>query len=88
MYDIKKRIFINDNFAKLKSVSKVQKAYRSTYKSKSAPSYSVIMNIVRNYQQSGSVARKPVLSIKRTVRTDDHIKSINESYKVPRSFKL
>ena len=65
MYDIKKRIFINDSFTRLKSVSKVQKAYRSNYKSKSAPSYSVIMNIVRNYNQSGSVARKPVLSRKK-----------------------
>lgn len=80
MYSLEKRIFLNDNFQKFKSISKVQKAYRSTYKSKSAPSYSVIMNIVNNYKKTGSVARKRIASRRRTVRTDELIESIRLLY--------
>ena len=64
-YDLKKRIFLNDKFLVTNSIALVQKAYRSKYKSSTAPSRSTILGIVDNYKNSGSVDQKRVVAKKR-----------------------
>jgi len=51
MYNTEKRIFLNNSFQKLRSIAKVQRAYRTKYVCSSAPSGSVIKNIVSNYKK-------------------------------------
>jgi len=80
MYDLEKRIFLNDNYQKHKSISKVQKAYRTKYKSKTAPSASVIINIANNYKTTGSVQRRRCVTRKRTVRTHDLINDLKNLF--------
>ena len=76
MYDPDIRVFLNNKYIEYKSIVKVQRAYRSKYKSKSAPSGSVIKNIHNNYLKTGSVGRKLITSREKTVRTDDLINAI------------
>ena len=49
-------------------------------KSKRAPTPTTILNIVNNYNKTGSVDRKRILARKRTVRTDDLINSIKNLF--------
>ena len=68
--------FWSKNIIELKNYTLVKRAYRTKNKSKKGPATSTVMNIVNNFQKSGSVDRKRVLLRKRTVRTDDLINSI------------
>jgi len=76
MYDNEIRIFLNNKYIEYQSIVKVQRAYRKKFKSKSAPSRSVIKSINNNYLKTGTVARKLIASRKKTVRTDDLIEDI------------
>ena len=45
-YDFQKRIFLLKNYNKFENISAVQRAYRTKYQNETAPSRSVIFNIV------------------------------------------
>ena len=73
-YDLEKRVFLNEKFIKTQNMALVQSSFKAKYRSKQAPSRSTILNINKNYINTGSVGRKQIIANKRTVRTDDLIK--------------
>lgn len=54
-FDLKKRVFLMKNWYKFESISIVQRAFRTEYKNETAPSYTVIKNIISNFEKTGSV---------------------------------
>jgi len=54
-YDLKKRIFLLKTYYEFKSIAIVQSKYRVEYNEKTAPNDSVIRNIVRSFEKTGSV---------------------------------
>ncbi len=79
-YSIEKRIFLNNEFTKKNNITLVQRAFRTKFKSQTAPDRKTIKNIVNNYNKTGSVDRKQVVGKKRNVRTDELVKSIKNFY--------
>ena len=79
-YDLQKRIFLNGKFLTTNSIALVQRAYRTKYKSKTVPSRSTILGIVNNYKKTGSVDRKRIIARKKTARTEELIKSVENLY--------
>lgn len=75
-YELDKRIFLNDKYIQTQSIVLVQRAYRTKYKSKTAPSATTILNIAKNYKQTGSVDRKRIVGKKKTAHTSELVKSI------------
>ena len=79
-YDLEKRIFLNNKFSVTKSIASVQRAYRAKYRSKTVPGRNTILGIVNNYKNSGSVDKKRIITRKKTVRTDELIKSVENLF--------
>jgi len=87
-YDLEKRVFLNEKFIKTQNIALVQSSFKAKYRSKQAPSRSTILNINKNYINTGSVGRKQIIAKKRTVRTDDLIKSIKNLFLEDRKLSL
>ena len=85
-YDLEKRVFLNEKFIKTQNIALVQSSFKDKYRSKQAPSQSTILN--KNYKNTGSVGRKQIIAKKRTVRTDDLIKSIKNLFLEDRKLSL
>ena len=62
--DVEKRIFLKNKYNELKNITLVQRAYRKNYKCKQTPGSNTILNIVNNYNNTGSVDRKRVVNKK------------------------
>lgn len=58
-YDIEKRTFLERKFSELKSVTAVQRAFRTRFKSRSAPSFTTIKDIAKKFESTGSVQDLP-----------------------------
>ena len=58
-YNIQERVFLVKKFYELKNISMVQIAWRSNFKTKTAPSDTAIKNIVTNFETRGSVSHVP-----------------------------
>lgn len=54
-YDIQKRTFLERKFSQLKSVTAVQRAFRSRYKTRNAPTANTIKDIAKKFESTGSV---------------------------------
>ena len=54
-YNLKTRIFLVKKFYQFGCISVVQRAFRTEYKNESAPSHSIIKNIISNFEKTGSV---------------------------------
>ena len=67
---------MHEKYVELKNFVKVQRAYRTKYERRKAPAVSKIKNMIQNLQKTVWIVPKSVTSKKRTVRTDDLIKSI------------
>ena len=50
-YDIEKRTFLERKFTELKSVTAVQRAFRTRFKSRSAPSGQTIKDIAKKFEE-------------------------------------
>ena len=53
-YDVKKRIFLVKKFYQFWSISVLQRSFRTEYKNESAPSHSIIKNIISNFEKTDS----------------------------------
>ena len=58
-YDILQRVFLVSKYYEFKSMSKVINAWNTKYKNSDPPSHSTILNIVSNFEKTGSVAYVP-----------------------------
>ena len=58
-FDVEKRIFSTKKLYELKSVTLVQRAYRSEYKKKKCPTKSTILNLSRKFDRTGSLLDLP-----------------------------
>ena len=58
-YNLVQRVFLVKSVYELKEISLVQRAFRTEYLNDSTPSYSVIKNILSNFEKYGSVAHVP-----------------------------
>ena len=58
-YNIQERVFLVKKYYESHNITSVQKAYRSNFKNSDAPSWSVIKNIISNFEKSGSVGHVP-----------------------------
>lgn len=76
MYNLQIRQFLYEKYIELKNLTKVQRAYRTKYKTSRAPCRFTILNIARNFQNTGYVGRKRVHARRKHVRTDELIKSV------------
>ena len=56
---LKKRIFFTKQLYELKSVTLVQRAYRSEYKNKKCPTKATILNLSRKFDRTGSLLDLP-----------------------------
>ena len=74
-YDIPERVFIVKKYYELKNPVLVQRAYRTKYKNKKAPSPIVISNIISVFEETGSVA---FLSQKRKTISAKRIEAKNQ----------
>ena len=54
-YTLKERLFLVKTYYKYENISAVQSAYRREFKTKQAPSHSVIKNIISRFEKTGSV---------------------------------
>ena len=64
-YTHEKRFFLASKYARLENVTLVQRAYRSKYKTNTAPSHSVIMNIYNNFRKTGNLSYNCPISKKK-----------------------
>ena len=71
-----KQHFLVEQINELKNYTIFQRVYRTKYKSKKGLATRTIKSLVCNFQNIGSVGRKPALSRERTLWTDDLINSI------------
>lgn len=58
-YNLKKRIFLVQKYYELKEICLIQRSFRSEFKNVRAPSRSVIINIISNFEKTGSVLNTP-----------------------------
>lgn len=58
-FDVEKRIFFTKKLYELKSVTLVQRAYRSEYKNKKCPTKATILNLSRKFDRTGSLLDLP-----------------------------
>jgi hypothetical protein len=58
-YDLKKSLFMAKNFDKFRKISSVQRAWRTKFKSKDAPSRHVILFNYNKLENTGSVNHLP-----------------------------
>ena len=58
-YNNHERVFLVKKYYESHNITSVQKAYRSNFKNSDAPSWSVIKNIISNFEKSGSVGHVP-----------------------------
>ena len=58
-YNLVQRVFLVKMVYELKEISLVQRALRTEYPKDGTPSYSVIKNILSNFEKYGSVAHVP-----------------------------
>ena len=58
-YNLVQRVFLVKKFYELKEISLVQRAFRREYPKDGTPNYSVIKNILSNFEKYGSVAHVP-----------------------------
>ena len=79
-YDIQKRVFLQKSFEKFKNYANVQRAYRTKYQSKTAPSICAIKNIISNYEKTGSVDRKRVVDKTKTMRTKSLVEMVEKLF--------
>jgi hypothetical protein len=54
-YDLKKRVFLLKKYFEFKEIVLVQRAYRTEFKCKDAPSHCIIKNIAFTFEKTGSV---------------------------------
>jgi len=76
LYDIEKRFFLATQYSRLESIALVQRAYRSKYHTKTAPSRSCILNIWSNFRETGSVATRTCYKRKKTVQTEELVEKV------------
>ena len=69
-YDLKKRIFLMKKFYQFGSISVVQRAFRTEYKNESAPSHSIIKNIISNFEKTDSLGHPTPKRKKRKIRSN------------------
>ena len=58
-YEIMQRVFLVKKYYELKSVTQVQRAWRAEYKTKDTPGRNVIINLISNFEKTGSVQPLP-----------------------------
>ena len=58
-FDVKKRIFMTKKLIELKSVSLIQRAYRSEYKNKKYPTKATILNLSKKFHIAGILIDLP-----------------------------
>lgn len=58
-YNIAERVFLVKKFYEFKQIILVQRAWKSEFSKPDAPSRSVIMNIISNFEKTGSVGHVP-----------------------------
>ena len=58
-YNLVQRVFLVKKVYELKEISLVQRAFRREYPKDGTPNYSVIKNILSNFEKYGSVAHVP-----------------------------
>ena len=58
-YNIAERVFLVKKFYEFKQIILVQSAWKSEFSKPDAPSRSVIMNIISNFEKTGSVGHVP-----------------------------
>jgi len=58
-YDIEKRIFLTKKLVELKSVSLVQRAYRSQFKNRPCPTGQAITKLSRKFNTTGTILDLP-----------------------------
>ena len=58
-YNLVQRVFLVKKVYELKEISLVQRAFRRKYTKDGTPNYSVIKNILSNFEKYGSVAHVP-----------------------------
>ena len=67
-----------------KSIISTQRAYRRKYGTKTAPDPKTIRNIVKNFEENGSVGDKKRLGPELTVRTPENIKKFGKNWRTHR----
>jgi AraC-like DNA-binding protein len=58
-YDIPQRVFLVKKYYESKSITSVQRNFRTKYPKEDSPSHRTILNIVSNFEKYGSVAHVP-----------------------------
>ena len=58
-YNIAERVFLVKKFYEFKQIILVQRVWKSEFSKPDAPSRSVIMNIISNFEKTGSVGHVP-----------------------------
>lgn len=76
IYDQEKRIFLVKKFFELKSIVRVQRAFRTKYKNHKAPMGFTIINMVRNFEKTGQTSRLSLRQRIKTVRTEELIENL------------
>ena len=56
LYDIQKRIFLVQKYYEIKHFTLIQRAFRTKYKSSTAPNQNTIINLINDFEKIGSVA--------------------------------
>lgn len=59
-YDIQKRIFLTKKLVELKSVSLVQRAYRSKFKNRPCPTATAITKLSKKFDTTGTILDLPL----------------------------
>ena len=75
LYDIQKRIFLVQKYYELKQFTLVQRAFRTKYKSSTAPNQNTIINLINAFEKTGSVA---YVTINRKKSNDKRIVAQNQ----------
>ena len=75
LYDIQKRIFLVQKYYELKHFTLVQRAFRTKYKSSTAPNLNTIINLINAFEKTGSVA---YVTINRKKSSDKRIVAQNQ----------
>ena len=70
-YDIEKRTFLLKKMFELKSVTKVQRSWRTKYKSSNAPTTSMINTLVKKFNDTGLVENSSRVRLESTHKRDE-----------------
>ena len=75
-FDNEKRRFLTEKYARLESITLVQRACRANYKTKDAPARNTILNILTKFRKTGNSSFKPATTKKKTVVTEELIEKL------------